>query len=168
MKHNFKSIITTISILTLIQGCSTAKLITKGAIIEVIIALDRKDCKNLGPVFGKGGRVFGGTWISIDESLMEYASNDLKRNKAALKGATHVVVQGHQVGMTTGRNGGSTSTVTQQGITINVLIKFLKSRSLLIKLTILISFVYNILLKTIQNFYYSYILDKQNCYFVTA
>jgi len=114
MKHNFKSIYTTISILTLIQGCSTAKLSNEGAIIEVIIALDRKDCKNLGPVFGKGGGVFGGTWIS-DESLMEYVSNDL-RNKAALKGATHVVVQGHQVGMTTGRNGGSTSTVTQQGI----------------------------------------------------
>jgi len=32
---------------------------------------------------------------------MEYASNDL-RNKAALKGATHVVVQNHQVGMRTG------------------------------------------------------------------
>ncbi|KAB8040980.1 DUF4156 domain-containing protein [Silvanigrella paludirubra] len=114
MKKYLKKCLGTISVLALIQGCSTAKLSNEGSNIEVITALDRKDCKNLGPVFGKGGGVFGGTWIS-DESLMEYASNDL-RNKAALKGATHVVVQNHQVGMSTGKNGGSTSTVTQQGI----------------------------------------------------
>lgn len=76
--------------------------------------LDRKDCKNLGPVYGKGGGSFGGGWIP-DEKLMEYATNDL-RNKAAAKGATHVVTQTHQMGQTSGQYGGTTSTATQQGV----------------------------------------------------
>jgi hypothetical protein len=50
-----------------------------------------------------------------DENLMEYASNDL-RNKAAAKGATHVVFSTHQMGFSSGENGGSTSTSTITGI----------------------------------------------------
>lgn len=114
MKINLKYFIILTPFFNFIQGCSTASLSNEGSSVEVIMSLDRKDCKNLGPVFGKGGGSFGGTWIS-DEKLMEYASNDL-RNKAASKGATHVVIHNHQVGMTSGRDGGSTSTVTQQGI----------------------------------------------------
>ncbi|MBW1809800.1 MAG: DUF4156 domain-containing protein [Deltaproteobacteria bacterium] len=76
--------------------------------------MKRADCKNLGPVFGKGGGVFGGAWIP-DEELMEYASNDM-RNKAAAKGATHLVFSSHQMGHSGGRYGGTTSTSTISGV----------------------------------------------------
>lgn len=95
-------------------GCSTAELSPTGSKVEMLNQLDRKDCKNLGPVYGKGGGSFGGGWIP-DEKLMEYATNDL-RNKAAAKGATHVVTQTHQMGQTSGQYGGTTSTATQQGV----------------------------------------------------
>lgn len=93
-----------------LQGCSTAKLSETGGKIEIVNQLVRKDCKNLGPVYGKGGGSFGGVLIS-DEKLMEYASNDL-RNNAASKGATHVVTQTHQMDNTIV----STSTATQSGV----------------------------------------------------
>lgn len=103
-----------LALLTALTGCSTAELSQKGNDIEVVNQMDRKDCKNLGPIFGKGGGSFGGAWIS-DEKLMEYANNDL-RNKAADKGATHVIAQPHQMGQTSGQYGGSTSTATVTGI----------------------------------------------------
>ena len=46
---------------------------------------------------------------------MEYASNDL-RNKAAKKGATHVVTSTHQMGQTGSQYGSTTSTSTFSGI----------------------------------------------------
>jgi hypothetical protein len=100
-----------------LTACSTAELSGKGKDIEVVTQLDRKGCKNLGPVYGKGGGSFGGAWIS-DEKLMEYASNDL-RNKAAEKGANLVVAQPHQMGQTSGQYGGSTSTATVTGVAYN-------------------------------------------------
>lgn len=103
-----------LSAVSFFAGCSTAQLSASGSKVEMVNQLDRKDCKNLGPVFGKGGGAFGGAWIS-DEKLMEYATNDL-RNKAGEKGATHVVTQTHQMGQTSGEYGGTTSTATQQGI----------------------------------------------------
>ncbi len=99
----------------LVQGCSTAELSKMGGKVEMVNEVpDKKKCKNLGPVYGKGGGSFGGGWIS-DEKLMEYASNDL-RNKAAKKGATHVVTSTHQMGQTGSQYGSTTSTSTFSGI----------------------------------------------------
>lgn len=96
------------------QACSSTPLSTGGQEIEVVTNLDRKDCKNLGPIFAKGGNFFYGGLVR-DEKLMEKASINL-RNQAAGMGATHVVVFSHQVGQTSGEFGGTTSTVTQQGV----------------------------------------------------
>jgi hypothetical protein len=96
------------------HGCATEALSYRGSQVEMTQALEREDCKNLGPVFGKGGGAFGGVWIS-DERLMEYAANDL-RNKAAERGATHVVFTTHQMGQTSGEHGGTTSTATLTGV----------------------------------------------------
>jgi Domain of unknown function (DUF4156) len=95
-------------------GCATAALSQRGSMVEMTDSVDKSSCQNLGPVFGKGGGSFGGTWIS-DEDLMEYAANDL-RNKAAEKGATHVVFTGHEMGNTSGKDGGTTSTATIMGV----------------------------------------------------
>ena len=100
--------------LLLASGCATAALSQQGMQVQMIQELEREDCANLGPVFGKGGGSFGGAWIS-DENLMEYAANDL-RNKAAQKGATHVVFSSHQMGHTSGKSGGATSTATFTGV----------------------------------------------------
>ena len=108
-------LVSSLALVVVLQtGCSTAKLSAGGGSVEMVQHMDRKDCTNLGPVFGKGGGSFGGAWIS-DEKLMEYATNDL-RNKAAEKGATHVVFSTHQMGQTNGQYGGSTSTATLTGI----------------------------------------------------
>jgi len=107
--------IITLPLIVGLFSCATASLSPGGTNVEVVFGqFTRKDCKNLGPVYGKGGGSFGGAWIS-DEKLMEYASNSL-RNKAAEKGATHVVTATHQMGQTTGQYGGSTSTSTQSGV----------------------------------------------------
>lgn len=97
-----------------VQGCSSTQLTAAGQKIEVVTNLDRKDCKNLGPIFAKGGNFFYGGFVP-DEKLMQKASINL-RNQAAGMGATHVVVFSHQVGQTSGEFGGTTSTVTQQGV----------------------------------------------------
>lgn len=110
-----KSLLVILGLTLLTQmGCSTAQLTPAGANIEIVNQLEKKNCKNLGPVYGKGGGSFGGAWIS-DEKLMEYSSNAL-RNSAAEKGATHVVTQTHQMGGTMGQYGGTTSTATQSGV----------------------------------------------------
>ena len=102
-------------LITFFVSCSMADLSSPGSRVEVVNKVPKDmNCKNLGVVFGKGGGSFGGTWVS-DENLMEYSYNDL-RNNAANKGATHVIVQGHQMGMSTGKYGGSTSTSTVSGI----------------------------------------------------
>ena len=94
-------------------GCATEALSQRGSTVEMAQEVD-KTCKNLGPVVGKGGGSFGGAWIS-DEDLIQYATNDL-RNKAAEKGATHVIFDSHQMGNTSGKDGGTTSTATIMGI----------------------------------------------------
>jgi hypothetical protein len=94
-------------------GCATAKLSQAGQGVEMVHQLNRADCKNLGPVFGKGGGSFGGVWIA-DERLMEYASNDL-RNKAAKKGGNAVVFSTHQMGQSAGGET-ATATATMTGI----------------------------------------------------
>ncbi|MGI4994036.1 DUF4156 domain-containing protein [Halobacteriovorax sp. GFR7] len=98
----------------MMTSCSTAKLSTTGQDVEVVYEKPDMLCKNMGPVFGKGGGSFGGSWIT-DEKLMEYASNDI-RNKASAKGATHVHVTNHQMGQTSGQYGGTTSTATFSGV----------------------------------------------------
>lgn len=95
-------------------GCSTAALDARGSRVEVVMQMDRKDCKNLGPVVGKGGGQLDGAWLS-DEKLVEYATNDI-RNKASEREATHVVVSSHQMGFSGGKYGGTTSTATLSGI----------------------------------------------------
>lgn len=94
-------------------GCATAKLSPGGQGVEMVHQMNRTDCKNLGPVFGKGGGAWGGSWIS-DERLMEYASNDL-RNKAASKGGNTVVFSTHQMGASAGGET-ATATATMTGI----------------------------------------------------
>ena len=101
-------------VVLLLQACSTPELSKQAAAVEVVTQMDRKDCMNLGPVFGKGGGSFGGSLIA-DQKLMEYASNDL-RNNAAAKGANVVVAQPHQMAQTSGKHGGSTSTSTVTGV----------------------------------------------------
>jgi hypothetical protein len=95
-------------------ACSTAELSQNGGKVEVVNALDRKGCTNLGPVAGKGGGSFGGAYIS-DEKLIEYATNDI-RNNAAERGANVLVMGTHQMGNTSGQYGGTTSTATISGI----------------------------------------------------
>lgn len=101
----------------ILQACSRPELSKQAANVEVVTHMDRKDCKNLGPVFGKGGGSFGGSMIS-DEKLMEYASNDL-RNHAAEKGANMVVAQPHQMSQSGGKHGGQTSTSTVTRVAYN-------------------------------------------------
>lgn len=97
-------------------SCSTAELDNEGQSVEVVYEKPAGKCRNLGPVFGKGGGQFGGGWIS-DEKLMEFASNDI-RNKAAKKGATHVMIKNHQMGSTGGQYGSTTSTATFSGVAL--------------------------------------------------
>ena len=103
-----------IFVVAFLQACSTPELTKQAANVEVVTQMDRKDCTNLGPAFGKGGGSFGGSMIS-DEKLMEYASNDL-RNHAAAKGANMVVAQPHQMMQSGGKGGGQTSTSTVTGV----------------------------------------------------
>ena len=93
-------------------GCATAALSVAGQRVEVRQQMNQDGCENLGPVFGKGGGSFGGSFIS-DEKLMEYATNDL-RNKAAAKGANVVVYSTHQMAGATHEQG--TTTATMSGI----------------------------------------------------
>lgn len=60
------------------------------------------ECRNLGPVTGKGGGA-GGSWVR-NERLIEFALNDA-RNKAAAKGATHISMNNSNMG----ENGGTTT-----------------------------------------------------------
>ncbi len=79
-----------IILLIVCSSCSTAELSETGSKVQVVASVDSARCQSLGYVIGKGGGQFGGAYIS-NESLMEYAMNDA-RNKAADKGATHMVL----------------------------------------------------------------------------
>jgi hypothetical protein len=75
---------------------------------------DPAQCNQLGYIVGRGGGSFGGGYIS-NESLIEYAMNDL-RNKAAGLGANFVQHDSPQLGVAGDGNGGSiTSTATVSG-----------------------------------------------------
>lgn len=94
-----------------LSACSTAELNTAGARVAMVRAPVGTDCPPVGYFVGKGGGTFGGDLIS-NESLIEYAMNDL-RNKAAQKGATHVQVDPPQLGQGDGTT--TTATVTGTG-----------------------------------------------------
>lgn len=66
-------------------------------------------CKSLGYLTGRGGGTFGGAYIS-NESLIEYALNDL-RNQAAALGANYIQHDPPQLG----GGDGTTTTATMTG-----------------------------------------------------
>jgi hypothetical protein len=68
-------------------------------------------CKSLGYIVGRGGGSFGGSWVS-NESLIEYAMNDL-RNQAAERGANYVQHDSPTLGVP--GSDGATSTATVSG-----------------------------------------------------
>lgn len=100
-------------------GCKTAQLSSGGAKVATSSAapIDSgwhpSQCKSLGYVVGKGGGTFGGAWVS-NESLIEYAMNDL-RNKAAELGANFVQHDTPTMGQGGGEGGSTTSTATVSG-----------------------------------------------------
>ncbi len=101
--------------LILLASCSTPSLNQEaGQVLLVQAEQANNSCQNLGPVVGKGEGVFGGAWIS-DQNLLKYAVNDIRNNGANMD-VTHVVIGSPQMGQTTTKNGGTTSTATYAGI----------------------------------------------------
>ena len=90
-------------------GCTYSDLTPAGSAIRFASQNSMSRCQYVGMVFGKGGGG-GGAWVS-NESLARYAMNDL-RNKAAMRGATHVVMKAPQFGSSEG----TTTSVTVIGI----------------------------------------------------
>jgi len=87
-----------------IAGCGTyTELTPQARSVQATRARPTGTCKSLGTVTGKGGGASGG-YVS-NESLIEYAINDL-RNQAATLGATHVVYSSPTMG---GNQGTTTS-----------------------------------------------------------
>ncbi|HMR81202.1 MAG TPA: DUF4156 domain-containing protein [Polyangiaceae bacterium] len=74
-------------------------------------------CKPLGSVVGSGGGAFGGAYVS-NESLMEYALNDL-RNKAAKLGANYVTHGQPQLGVAGDQDSTSNTSATVVGSAYN-------------------------------------------------
>jgi len=93
-------------------GCAYASLTGGGGRVTVL-QNEPSGCENLGLLVGKGGGG-GGEWVP-NEDLIEYATNDL-RNKAADRGATHVVVSSPQLGVSGGSGGSTTSSATITGL----------------------------------------------------
>ena len=91
-----------------LTGCATAALSPQGAQVAVTRNPPTPDCITAGYLVGEGGGTFGGKWISND-SLLEYALNDL-RNKAAKLGANYVQTDPPQLG--SGHGTTSTATIT--------------------------------------------------------
>jgi hypothetical protein len=91
------------------SGCGTYLALTPEA--QAVVATTIKpagSCKSLGALTGKGGGA-SGAYVS-NESLIEYAVNDL-RNQAATIGATHVVYTPPAMG----GNGGTTTSAMVTG-----------------------------------------------------
>jgi hypothetical protein len=91
------------------SGCGTYLALTPEA--QSVVATTIKptgSCQSLGALTGKGGGASGG-YVS-NESLIEYAVNDL-RNQAATIGATHVVYSPPAMG----GNGGTTTSAMVTG-----------------------------------------------------
>lgn len=96
-------------VLTGVSACATAELSQAGAKVAAGRNPAPSGCKSMGYVVGTGGGTFGGGMIS-NESLIEYAMNDL-RNKAAELGANYV----QHDPPTLGQGDGTTTTATITG-----------------------------------------------------
>jgi hypothetical protein len=103
--------------LMLLSACRTADLSGSGAKVAtspsapVDFGYVPSSCKSLGYLVGRGGGSFGGSFLS-NESLIEYAMNDL-RNKAAELGANYIQHDTPQLGVP--GDDGATSTATVSG-----------------------------------------------------
>ena len=94
---------------TVMAGCGTYDELSPGArAVTATSVRPSKKCQTLGNITGKGGGASGG-YVS-NESLIEYAINDL-RNQAAELGATHVVYSSP----TMGGNAGTTTSAMVMG-----------------------------------------------------
>ncbi len=92
-----------------LPGCATEALSPEGAHVAVTRNPPTPDCTPAGYIVGEGGGTFGGKWLKND-SLIEYAMNDL-RNKAAQLGANYV----QSDPPTLGEGHGTTTTATVTG-----------------------------------------------------
>ena len=90
-----------------VVSCSSVELSGAGNQVKVVETVE-KDCESLGLIAGEGGSSWKGGAYYKNSSLIEYAQNDL-RNKAAEKGATHLVIKTSNLG-STGSQYGSTVT----------------------------------------------------------
>lgn len=88
-----------------VTGCASVELTPAGHAVQVVENVS-DDCESLGMVFGEGGSSWKGGAYYKNSSLLEYAQNDLK-NKAAAKGATHIVVKTSNFGHVNGQYGGT-------------------------------------------------------------
>jgi hypothetical protein len=106
-----------ISAVALLSACRTADLSGSGAKVAtsqsapVDFGYVPSSCKSLGYLVGRGGGSFGGGLLT-NESLVEYAMNDL-RNKAAELGANYIQHDTPQLGVP--GDDGATSTATVSG-----------------------------------------------------
>jgi hypothetical protein len=107
-----------VSLLTL-SACATSGLTPAGQAVltsqsaPVDQGYPPGSCKSLGYLVGRGGGSFGGGWLSND-SLVEYAMNDL-RNKAAALGANYIQHDSPQLGVSGSNGSTTTSTATVSG-----------------------------------------------------
>jgi hypothetical protein len=90
-------------------ACKTDKLKPEAANVAAGRSAPGASCQSVGYITGKGGGTFGGEYIS-NESLIEYAMNDL-RNQAAELGADYVQHDPPQLGS----GDGTTTSVTITG-----------------------------------------------------
>lgn len=70
-------------LLLLVVSCTTTELSSSGANVQVVVSIDDKNCKNLGPVQTLKGIGWGS---NVDTPLI------LLRNKAGEMGATHLFI----------------------------------------------------------------------------
>ncbi len=109
---------TLVLLMVTIASCKRAELTNDGStVVTGQGGPPAASCKPLGSVVGSGGGAFGGAYIS-NESLMEYALNDL-RNKAAKLGANYVTHGQPQLGMAGDKESTSTTTATVVGSAYN-------------------------------------------------
>lgn len=96
------------------SGCKTADLSSGGADVAIspsapsAFGFEPTSCQSLGYIVGRGGGTFGGGYIT-NESLVEYAMNDL-RNQAAKMNANFVQHESPQMG--SGDGTATTATVS--------------------------------------------------------
>lgn len=106
-----------LAVVALLSACKTADLSGGGAKVAtsqsapVDFGYVPSSCKSLGYLVGRGGGSFGGGLLT-NESLVEYAMNDL-RNKAAERGANYIQHDTPQLGVP--GDDGATSTATVSG-----------------------------------------------------